>query len=355
MSATTPSGDLELQPGAGPVNLPITVRNDGGSPSDPVQVALNLPPGVSAVPAGGGGGAVSGFSRQADTPATTQLSIDCPGGTGTVTCKTGSGLQPGQTAVLTFRLQADDSAQGGTVTGSVTAGATIKVAVSVKVTVKSPPDLLALQADTDGLSAFPWTRNPLVYVRVRNTGDTTKPVTVTFDHALYQSWSLSGFPCHSTDTGATCTTRGALAPGQHVNLWVRLKGRPAHNAAVTVNATLGKAAQQAKVSFGCWLGICDVPYPTTGVPPTPTSSPSSSTTTSDTPESASSSKKPPHRKPTPSSTPPAKPTDPVTTTPPSTPSTTTSAPPTPGSGNSGKPGETPPSIEPRGFFDWLRG
>lgn len=352
MSATTPSGDLELQPGAGPVNLPITVRNDGGSPSDPVQVALNLPPGVSAVPAGGGGGAVSGFSRQAETPATTQLSVDCPGGTGTVTCKTGSGLQPGQTAVLTFRLQADDSAQGGTVTGSVTAGATIKVAVSVKVTVKSPPDLLALQADTDGLSAFPWTRNPLVYVRVRNTGDTTKPVTVTFDHALYQSWSLSGFPCHSTDTGATCTTRGALAPGQHVNLWVRLKGRPAHNAAVTVNATLGKAAQQAKVSFGCWLEICDVPYPTTGVPPTPSTS---STTTPETSESSSSSKKPPHRKPTPSSTPPAKPTDPVTTTPPSTPSTTTSAPPTPGSGNSGKPGETPPSIEPRGFFDWLRG
>ncbi|WP_326568364.1 sigma-70 family RNA polymerase sigma factor [Amycolatopsis rhabdoformis] len=357
MSATTPPDGLELQPGDGPVTLPITVRNDGGSPSDPVDVALNLPPGVSAVPAGGGGGAVGGFSRQADTQ-TSQVNVDCPGGTGTVTCKTGSGLQPGQTAVLTFRLQADDSAQGGTVTGSVTAGAKIKVAVRVKVTVKAPPDVLALQADTDGLSAFPWTRNPLVYVRVRNTGKTTKPVTVTFDHALYQSWSLSGFPCHSTGTGATCTTRGALAPGQHVNLWVRLKGRPTHNAPVTVSATLGKAAQQAQVTFGCWLGICEVPYPTTGVP---TPSPSSDTPSSDTPESSDSptssspSKKPTHKHEPTSSTPPAKPTEPITTTPPSTPPATTSAPPTPGNGNSGKPGDTPPSIEPRGFFDWLRG
>ncbi|WP_328606466.1 sigma-70 family RNA polymerase sigma factor [Amycolatopsis sp. NBC_00345] len=350
MSATTPSGDLELQPGAGPVNLPITVRNDGGSLSDPVQVALNLPAGVSAVPVGGGG-AVSAF-RADSAGAQTQaapLAVNCPGGTGTVTCKTGSGLQPGQTAVLTFRLLADESAKGGTVTGSVTAGTALKVTVSVKVTVKTPPpDAVLLQADTDGLSAFPWTRNPLVYVRVRNTGETTKPVTVTFDHAIYQSWSLSGFPCESTGSSATCTTRGSLAPDQHVNLWVRLDGRPTRDTPVTVSATLGKAeAKPVQLFFGCWLGICDVPYPTTGSPE-PSEKPTNSPGTSTSPSK-------PKKHPSPSSTPPAQPADPTTTAAPGTPSTSTSAPPDPGSGNSGKPGQTPPTIEPRGFFDWLRG
>ncbi|HWD06511.1 MAG TPA: sigma-70 family RNA polymerase sigma factor [Amycolatopsis sp.] len=355
VTATTPPSGVELQPGAGPVSLPITVRNDGGSPSDPVQATLNLPPGVSAVPAGGGGGAVGGFARE-DAPAESQLNVDCPGGSGTVTCKTGSGLQPGQSAVLTFRLQADDSARGGTVTGSVTAGSSIKVAVNVKVTVKEPPDALLLQADTDHLSAYPWTRNPLVYVRVRNTGETTKPVTVTFDHALYRSWSSSDFPCHPTAAGASCTTRGALAPDQQVSLWVRLRGRPPHNAPVTVSALLGKTQQQTQVKFGCWLEICDVPYPTGAPSPSATSSSPEPPAHPEPPALPSASKKPTHHPAPPapsSSTPPAKPSDPVATTPPSTPSTTTSAPPTPGTGDSDEPWHTRPSLEPRGFFGWL--
>ena len=55
MSATTPPDGVELQPGAGPVSLPITVRNDGGSVSEPVVAALKLPPGVHAIESGGGG------------------------------------------------------------------------------------------------------------------------------------------------------------------------------------------------------------------------------------------------------------------------------------------------------------
>jgi hypothetical protein len=106
--------DVELQPGGGPVTMPITVRNDGGSVSDPVSATLNLPPGVTAVPAGGGGGAASGFSALAKSDA--PIIVNCPGGTGTVTCKTDHGLQPGQSATLNFRLTADDTAQAGTVT-----------------------------------------------------------------------------------------------------------------------------------------------------------------------------------------------------------------------------------------------
>ena len=132
------------------------MRNDGGSPSEPVAVALNLPPGVHAVPTGGGGAPMA--YAQAAPP----IAVNCPGGEGTVTCKTGAGLQPGQSAVLTYRLQADDTAQGGTVTGSVTAGVRIRVAVSIQVTVKPPPDAVVLEAETDGLSVFPWERHPLV-------------------------------------------------------------------------------------------------------------------------------------------------------------------------------------------------
>ncbi|MEV6829695.1 sigma-70 family RNA polymerase sigma factor [Amycolatopsis sp. NPDC051102] len=325
MSATTPPDGVELSPGTA-ANLPITVRNDGGSPSEPVAVALKLPPGVHAVDTGGGGASMA--RAQAGGP----ISVNCPGGEGTVTCKTGAGLQPGQSATLNFRLQADEDAQGGTVTGSVTAGVQISVDVSVKVTVKQPPDGVVLEAQGDGLSAFPWTHDPLVYVRVRNTGETTKPVTVTFDHPLWQWWSLRVFPCAPDGNGASCTTKSALAPGQHVNLWVRLKGRP-EDGRVTITAQLGKAsAKPVTVDFGCYLRWCHH-HP---VPPT---------TTSTTPA------KPP--KPTPTKPSPAPPvtTKPDPTTEPKSPTTTTSAPPRPSS----KPGDRTPTVSPEKAFGWLTG
>ncbi|GLY41590.1 hypothetical protein Amsp01_076130 [Amycolatopsis sp. NBRC 101858] len=326
VSATTPPGGLELSPGTA-MNLPLTVRNDGGSPSEPVAAALKLPPGVRAVDAGGGGAPMA-FAQDG-----APISVNCPGGEGTVVCKTGAGLQPGQSATLNFRLQADEDAQGGTVTGSVTAGLQINVAVSVKVTVKQPPEAVVLEAQGDGLSAFPWTRNPLVYVRVRNTGETTKPVTVTFDHPLWQWWSLRGFPCTPSGDGATCTTKSALAPGQHVNLWVRLKGRP-DDGRVTINAKLGKAsAKPVTVDFGCYHHWCGKdPLPS----PTPSTTPSKPTPTSPT---------------KPTSTPPATTTKTEPTTEPPTSTTTTSAPPQPGT----KPGDQRPTVTPERGFGWLTG
>ncbi|QKV76237.1 sigma-70 family RNA polymerase sigma factor [Amycolatopsis sp. Hca4] len=329
MSATTPPDGLELSPGTA-TNLPITVRNDGGSPSDPVAVALNLPRGVRAVDTGGGGAPLA----RADAPG--PVSVNCPGGTGKVTCKTGAGLQPGQSATLNFRLQADEDAEGGTVTGSVTAGVQISVAVSVKVTVKLPKDDMVLEAQGDGLSAFPWNHHPLVYVRVRNTGETTRPVTVTFDHPLKQWWSLRGFPCTTTDDGATCTTKSAVAPGQHVNLWVRLKGRP-DDGRVTITAELGRAtAPPVTVDFGCWRHWCGKdPQPPTSTTTAPTSS------------------KPSKPKPTPSkpsSAPPVTTTEEPTLEPPVA-TTTTSAPPRSG----GKPGAKPPTVSPEKAFGWLTG
>ncbi|WIX87772.1 sigma-70 family RNA polymerase sigma factor [Amycolatopsis sp. DG1A-15b] len=330
MSATTPPGGVELSPGAA-TNLPITVRNDGGSVSEPVAVALKLPRGVRAVDTGGGGAPLA----RADAPG--PISVNCPGGEGTVTCKTGAGLQPGQSATLNFRLQAGEDAEGGTVNGSVTAGVQISVDVSVKVTVKLPPDAVVLEAQGDGLSAFPWNHHPLVYVRVRNTGETTKPVTVTFDHPLKQWWSLRGFPCTTTGDGASCTTKSAVAPGQHVNLWVRLQGRP-NGGRVAITAQLGRAAPPpVTVDFGCWRHWCGQdPLPTPTIPSVPTPTPSKP--------------KPTPTKPT--SKPPATTTD--TDEPSNEPpvaSTTTSAPPRSG----GKPGAKPPTVSPAKVFGWLTG
>lgn len=326
MTASAPSDGVHLEPGED-ANLPITVRNDGGTKSEPVSVSLNLPSGVTAVPVGGGRAAgVTGFRQQA---APAPIAVNCPGGTSTVTCKTGAGLEPGQSAVLTFRLRADETAEpGSVVTGSVTAGSKIKVSVSVKVTVKPPPDALDLRAESDGLSAFPWNRNPLVHIRVKNTGKTTKPVTVTIDHRLMGSWSVYGFPCRPTGEGATCTTRGSVSPGRQVGLWVRLKGRPADNGPVTVNATLGVArAKPVEVYFGCWHHWCDdsallPPSNPPSLPSAPSKSPSSSETTK--PWAPGRPWTPPSKKPSPSATT-SEPVKPESTSP-----TTTSAPPRPG-------------------------
>lgn len=348
MSASTPPGGVQLKPGV-PANLPITVRNNGGSKSEPVAVSLNLPDGVRAIPAAGGGAVgANGFRQQG--PAT--IAVSCPGGTGTVTCRTGTGLEPGQSAVLTFRLLADETAKDGSlVTGSVTAGAQLNVRVEVQVKVPAPPkppeprDDLALSASSDWMSAFPWHHNPRVNIRVKNTGESTKPVTITLDHRMLYSSSFFGIRCTPTGEGTSCTSRGSLAPGREANLTVTLKGRPPAHVPVTVNATLGSAkAKPVEVYFGCWHHHCDdnALLPSTTVPslPSVTSKPSGAP---DTTKPGRPGWPTPSRKPSPSVTPsePPKPepSQPGTTTT----TTTTSAPP--------KPGKSKPTTRPNGEID----
>ncbi|WP_208720275.1 hypothetical protein [Amycolatopsis circi] len=339
-----PSG-VELQPGGGAVALPITVRNDGGSVSDPVQATLNLPPGVQAVGANGGG-AVGAYSSEAAAQSG-PMQIACPGGTGTVTCKTGSGLQPGQSAVLMFRLKADENASGGEVTGSVTAGASVNVSVRVQVKVKAPQDALSLRADTIG----PWF-HPVVRADVQNTGQSTKPVTITFDHSATGPFTVKRFNCTSGDASLSCTSVKPLAPGETAELWVGVDRKPFDGPlTVTVNATLGSAsAKPVALPLGCWWDMCHEPtigpLSSTSVP-----LPTSSTSKSHAPT--------PPKHPKPSTAPPTStaPDDETPDSTPSTPSTTTSAPPNPGSNSKpGKPDnhdKRPPSAEPRGFFGWF--
>ncbi|MEV7552977.1 sigma-70 family RNA polymerase sigma factor [Amycolatopsis sp. NPDC089917] len=342
MTASTPPGGVQLKPGEA-ADLPITVRNDGGSKSEPVAVSLNLPKGVSAVPAAGGGGAmgVNGFRQQGPAP----IAVSCPGGTGTVTCKTGTGLEPGQSAVLKFRLLADETAtDGSTVTGSVTAGAQIQVSVAVKVKVpkpKPPQDALTLSAKTDLVSMYPWNRHPLVQVTVTNTGESAKPVTITLDQRLLFSWSWSGIRCTPTGEGASCTSRGSLAPGGKAYLTAQLKSRPPQNVPLTVNATLGTAqAVPARVYFDCWGHWCD---DDNALLP-PTTAPSLPSVTSKPPSTSQDPKpgRPGWPSPTKKTSPSATSSEPAKqeSTPPAA---TTSAPP--------RPGKSKPTTRPNGVVD----
>ncbi|TNC20836.1 sigma-70 family RNA polymerase sigma factor [Amycolatopsis alkalitolerans] len=274
LTAQAPPGGVELDPNSGtPVELPITVRNDGGSVSDPVSATLTLPNGVQAVGPGGGGGTVGsrGFAVQAQDQSG-PLNVDCPSGTGSVTCSTARGLQPGETAVLTFRLLADSDAQPGEVTGTVSAGSAIRVAVSVPVEVKpQPADGVSLAVEASWNAPWPWEHPSWVSVDVTNTGESTKPATVTID----QRAQVAPGPRASCTSGptTTCTSNEPLAPGDHLKLWFWLESFPYDDQPVTVTATLGKASQSKTVECGCWgwdNPLCQPVAPTPGVQPTST-------------------------------------------------------------------------------------
>jgi RNA polymerase sigma factor (sigma-70 family) len=154
LTASGPSSTVVLTPGGGPVDVPITVRNSGASPSQPVSAALNLPPGVTAVGSGQHFGAARPLVLDAPSTTAATSQVDCPGGSGTVTCTSPSGLQPGQSVVLLFVLEADQSAQDGQITGTVMAGGSLTVRVTVQVHVPPLRDALTLRASAD--ESWPW-------------------------------------------------------------------------------------------------------------------------------------------------------------------------------------------------------
>jgi hypothetical protein len=282
LSVPSPPG-LTLVPGAGPADLPFTITNNGGSPSEPVSAMVNLPPGVSAV----------GASRMIGEPLLTlngpSSSVTCPAGTATVTCSSGHGLQPGESVTLVFRIVATETSVGGIITGTVNAGSSISVSVSVKVDVQPP-----VKKDGVSIYAFPdWVSIPVpglahapaVQAIAKNTGESTKQITVTVDE---NATLLSAFPsatCTSTGASTSCVTDRTLQPGERFYLRVRLKdwwsddrdrselpkwsSRKVH-----LSATLGTASASAEIRLPWWSWPLppDKPKPTdkptTSNPPT---------------------------------------------------------------------------------------
>jgi RNA polymerase sigma factor (sigma-70 family) len=263
LSATPPAAPISLVAGGDPADLPITVRNDGGSVSGPVSATLALPPGVSAIPSGPSRFAGPQLLRL-DAPAKTaklaSSTVFCPGGTGSVTCGTGAGLQPGDSVILLFRLVAAADSPGGNVTGTVSDGSVINVRVAVKVVVKPPPevDAVSVQATADWFDTLlpGLLSKRLVHVTATNTGSSSKPISITVDQDSVRLSASQKEICSAMHDATTCVTAGPVAPGGQLKLTFKIStgllGLHCPEGPVTVSAMLGSAAASAPVKIDCF-------------------------------------------------------------------------------------------------------
>jgi RNA polymerase sigma factor (sigma-70 family) len=275
LSATPPAVPVSLVGGGEPAELPITVRNSGGTVSEPVVATLNLPPGVTAIPAGDRYGPAP-IVRLDAAPAG---SIDCPGGSSVVTCSNNRGLAPGESVTLVFRLVAAAGSTGGQVTGTVMAGSMINVRVAVRVDVRPPVtvDAVDLRADAEWLGLLPgiWL-HPTLEARAENTGTSSKPVTIMIDQPAQLIYSNHLLTC-TVGGGTSCTTADAVEPDEVLHAvfeldpdpWPVKTGGPTHE--VHVGAVLGSARDSEIVQLHGWLwpvppGIL-TPAPSTPAPP----------------------------------------------------------------------------------------
>jgi hypothetical protein len=356
LTASGPAGDVALTPGQAAVNLPITVGNAGNAPSSPVTATLNLPSGVSAT---GSTAAPATHSLDAHpidfVPSPAQsgstTTVQCPSGTGTVSCTTPGGLPPGDTVIMNFRLTAAAGTPDGTITGRVSAGMVMAVDVTVHITIVPPPpppvqDALTLTAAIDVWDSWwnwLWDGSPVLEVTATNTGTSTKPVTVTVDRpgAVWTAEpGCAGQRPQARGDSVTCMSTTAIGPGKSLHVRFRLHGPQDKSDTITVTGTLGTATAEQQVRFtppNCgWLWC----WPGQGGPPS-----SSSSSPPGTGESTPRSTRP--------SDPGTRPTRPSTTTtkhPPTTttnpPTTTTTRPPPPPTTTTAPPGTTVPSPAP---------
>lgn len=338
LTASGPSGGVTLTPGQGPLDVPISVTNTGSAPSDPVTAVLNLPPGVTAqsVKAAStlSGHALDShpiepFSATAGQSSGSTTTVICGSGSGTVTCTSPGGLQPGDSVELLFRLVASNTARNSDITGTVSAGTAMAVHLTVHITVGTY-DGLALTAsvhDTDSWWSWVWDESPMLDVTATNTGTSTRPVTVTVDQSGTAWFSNPTWSCQGGERQVTCQSKSPLPPAGVLDLTVRLY-HP--QGTIHVTGRLGTATASATVGFTeprcpwlwCWPSQPGPPNEVPVLPPTGTFTPS---TTSQEPPSTTT-------------------TAPPTTTGRGEPPTTTTTQP-PSTGPTG-PGSTPPSITP---------
>jgi hypothetical protein len=232
---------VELIPGGAPQDLRLTVRNTGKSKSEPVTASLNLPQGVRAI------GADSPNSMRLNAAsASSGKEVRCPGGTGTVRCETGAGLAPGESVVLVFRLQADQDAKGGTVTGSINAGTTVRTSVQVPVRLRPRPDALGLVAYPVSYERY----KQSVKVIATNNGGSAKPIELDLNEPAFQAGADEATTCRHTYTSTHCRTGVAVRPGEQLVITLHLLKCPPAKRSVTVSAELGTASASRTVEIG---------------------------------------------------------------------------------------------------------
>ncbi|HEV2782352.1 MAG TPA: hypothetical protein VGX25_23415, partial [Actinophytocola sp.] len=258
LTASAAGASVSLIAGGAPADLPITVRNTGGSVSGPVSATLNLPPGVTAIPSGPSGFAGAPLLRLNAKQSST---VFCPGGTGTVTCGTGAGLAPNESVTLLFRVVAAANSPGGEITGSVSDGSPVSVRVAVRVVVQPPPTVDGVEVKAHGSwldTLLPGLLGrPLLHVTATNTGTSAKPITVTVNRHGARLSSSTPMTCTSTDASTSCATTAPVEPRSSVHLsiklatWLGLLHR-CDDPSVVVTAVLGSASDSQTIRVDCW-------------------------------------------------------------------------------------------------------
>ncbi|ANZ37840.1 hypothetical protein BBK82_19005 [Lentzea guizhouensis] len=214
-----PAG-FTLTPGEDAKDLPITVRNTGGTRAARAWCSARL--------------------LQPDGSA--DQTVHCPAGGGLITCTTPQGIAPGGRATFLFRLRATHEAVTGVITGAITAGAAINVNVSVDVEVPPVNDDIELTVST-WREVF-W--DPRVDVLVRNRGP--RPGTLKLD--ITSSSNIAIFTpyrdCTRTDRNAIrCVTDLEQGAKYRMSLWAF--GLPHRGGSITVTASLGNATKSVTV------------------------------------------------------------------------------------------------------------
>ncbi|MFE9745091.1 sigma-70 family RNA polymerase sigma factor [Saccharothrix saharensis] len=309
-----PSG-FSLTPGDDPVDLPITVRNSGETPSEPAGATLVLPPGVRSV----GPAASFAGDRLLRLDGAADQTVACPAGAGTVTCATTQGIAPGGTATFVFRVLADATATTGRITGTVVAGTAVSVAIEVDVEVRPVHDDLELLVRR-------WQHgfwDPRLDIKATNTGGRTGDLRLVVESDRHITLVALWPGCERSWHRVVCEV--PLERGESFRLSVWAVGAPHHEGVVRVSATLSTASESVEVPISTRPGGGDhddpePPVVTTTPSPTPTttrSTPPTSTTTPTVPTTTITTT--PTTTTAPTSTPSSEPT---TTTPPTTEPTT---------------------------------
>ncbi|MEU7478903.1 sigma-70 family RNA polymerase sigma factor [Lentzea sp. NPDC042327] len=236
LTPTVPTG-FTLTPGEEAKDLPITVRNTGGTAAPPASMVLTLPPGVLST-----GGPSSFAARLLQPDGAADQTVNCPAGSGVITCTTPQGIAPGGQATFLFRLRATPEAVTGVITGAVSAGTAISVNVSVGVEVPPVNDDIELTAST-------WHQvfwDPRVDVQVRNRGP--RPGTLKLE--LSASSDVVVFTpyrdCTRTDRNVLRCVAD-LEQGAKFRMSAWAFGLPHRGGSITVTATLGNATKSVTV------------------------------------------------------------------------------------------------------------
>ena len=300
LAATGPSAPIRLIAGGDPASLPITIRNSGTAPSEPVTTALSLPPGVSAtVPGAASSGPASTSPQSASTHGfRTQVQgppVTCDQSPGGIRCTGDRGLAPGEALVIGFLVSADETARGGDIRATVSAGQTIDLRLQTVPVLVAPGLVDGVDVTATGWDEVPWLPSR-VRIGVRNTGTSSGRAEAVAE--LPPGVSANGLPTEcellSVDRQIRCAAE--LDPGEQFEgvVWLSpLPGWPGwpewpdhpfhelypdrihHQITVPVTARLGTAGDQDTAEVRLWFPLPpdDEPDP---VPPDPTTEPTTS-------------------------------------------------------------------------------